>query len=153
MWKGNRTTSRAAITAVTLLLLGSAGCGSSHGTSSASPTHLPPPPSPSASPSQASDKAALVAAVKAYSTAFLGGNAKDAYSMLSAHSKSLTPFDEFRSAVEAAHQMYGDAKLLNVNVDQIAGGMARVTYSYSEHAIDQTGQPWVKEDGVWRYDQ
>ena len=146
-------TSRAAIAAITLLLLGSAGCGSSHATSSASPTYFPPQPSPSTSLSQASDKAALVAAVRAYSAAFLGGDAETAYGMLSAHSKSLTTFDEFRAAVEAGHQMYGDARLLNVNVDQIAGGMARVTYDYSEHAIDQTGQPWVKENGVWRYDQ
>jgi hypothetical protein len=139
--------------AITLLLLGLAGCGFSHETSSALPTQFPPQPSTSASPSQATDKAALVAAVKAYSAAFLGGDAESAYGMLSAHSKSLTTFDEFRSAVEAGHQLYGDAKLLNVSVDQIADGMARVTYSYSEHAIDQTEQPWVKEDGVWRYDQ
>jgi hypothetical protein len=145
-----RTTAVMAAAAVAVL----AGCSSS-GSSSDDATAPATTASSgqTAAPAAADDgEAALTAAVKAYSAAYFKPDPGAGYRLLSARCQRQTTADVYGAEVRAAVATYGHQQVQAVTVDQIGGDMARVTYTYTVPALTQTGQPWVREGGAWRYD-
>ncbi|MGH9243068.1 MAG: hypothetical protein ACRD29_01875 [Acidimicrobiales bacterium] len=72
--------------------------------------------------------------------------------MLSQRCRNRIAHDDFVTLVAQAQAAYGDARLQTFAVDQLSDGLARVTYTYDQVAINQTSEPWVFEDGAWRED-
>jgi len=99
-----------------------------------------------------SDEAALRTAVQAYSDAFLTGNGKEAYALLSTRCKERNTLAEFTAMTDQAKALYGDPLPMKSYEAQISGDMARVTYTYAISGINQTREPWVRESGNWHED-
>jgi len=133
---------RLAAAATTLLMLASvAACSGGDGGSTAD--------------SAAADAGAeLKAAVEAYSDAFFAGEALGAYDLLSDRCRSTTPQDEYVANVVAFAGLIGDARpeMTVLEVTDIDGERATVTYDYDRGDYGQSDQPWVLESGGWRYD-
>lgn len=132
-----------------LLLLALTAC-SSH---DSKPVAHPAPTQVAATPSATPDPtAALRSAVQAYSDAYLTGHGRAAYALLSARcQKRMTP-EEFGTIVSQAGDLYGSALPMTSFKADVAGGMARVTYTYQASAINQDAEPWVLEGGKWHED-
>jgi len=94
----------------------------------------------------------LKSAVKAYSDAFLTGDATTAYKLLSERCRKRTSLSEFTGIVAGAEQVYGSALPLETYSAKVSDDLARVTYTYSIKAINQEAEPWVREDGNWHQD-
>ena len=99
-----------------------------------------------------SDEAALRTAVQAYSDAFLTGNGKQAYLLLSTRCQERNSLAEFTAMTAQAKALYGDPLPMKSYEAQISGDMARVTYTYAISGINQTREPWVRESGNWHED-
>lgn len=129
-----------------------AGCSSSGGhddKATAAPSATTASgPSPAADP----QRAALEAAVRAYSAAFFTPDAAAGYALLSTSCKADTSRAAYGAELAAAVKTYGHQQIKTLSVDQIAGGLARVSYTYSVPALDQHRQPWALEGGAWKYD-
>ena len=147
------------IGATAVLLL--TGCGAATGGNTGnagkatplSPTTAMPATtsSPPSTPS-ASGEAALRTAVQAYSDAFLSGNAKRAYSLLSTRCQERSTLAAFTAMIDQAKALYGNPLPMTSFKAQISGDLARVTYTYAVSAINQTREPWVRESGEWDED-
>lgn len=92
--------------------------------------------------------------MRAYSDAFLGGHAKEAWQMRTPEAQAGDSYAEFAIAVKAAKEIYGDAEMtsLTVTVPTPTVGFlptATATYTYDISEIDQTNQVWFKRDGKW----
>lgn len=94
----------------------------------------------------------LVAAVRAYSKAYFKPAPDAAYALLSTRCKGSTPAAAYAAGLERAVRTYGHQAVKDVQVDTLSGGLARVTYTYDVPVLTQTGQPWTREGGQWRYD-
>ena len=151
----------AAVVAVAVLAI--AGCSSSTptgstttGTSTPSATAASetakPAPVPTVAGQAMSDTLALRGAVQAYSDAYLSGNGKAAWSLLSARCQKMDTLAGFSSLVDQAKTLYGNPLPMTSFTAHIAGGMARVTYTYTVTAINQADQPWTLEASGWRDD-
>jgi hypothetical protein len=116
--------------------------------SSTSPAAVAP-----ASPSPVDQSAELEQAVRAFSGACLSGDAEASWKLLSEKSRDATSKDSWRAIVAAIAEQWGDAKLKSVKVVAIGEDAALVTYRYTDPAIDQVREPWVREAGAWRCDQ
>jgi hypothetical protein len=139
----------AALAAAALLAL--AACSSSDDDNANPPTFpgvvkIPP------EASQIPDKAALSVAVKAYSTAYFKPDPAAAGKLLSDRCRDQTSAEAYKAELTQAVANFGHQDIKSVTVDQISGDLARVTYTYSVPALDQHGQPWVREGGAWHYD-
>ena len=106
--------------------------------------------SPSALQSDGQDD--LRAAVRAYSDAFLNGKPAAAYELFSARCKQRISLDRFTTVVTAAKQLYGKALPFETYDAEVSGNFARVTYTFAVPALNQTKEPWVREDGRWKQD-
>jgi hypothetical protein len=106
----------------------------------------------SAAAEEAGAKDELRLAVKAYSDAFLTGDATTAYGLLSERCRKRTSLSEFTGIVTAAERMYGSALPLETYSAKVSDDLARVTYTYSIKAINQEAEPWVREGGDWHQD-
>jgi hypothetical protein len=61
--------------------------------------------------------------------------------------------EEFSALVDQAKNLYGNPMPMTSFKAHIAGGMARVTYTYMITATNnQADQPWTLEAGGWRDD-
>ncbi|MBB5802045.1 hypothetical protein F4560_001813 [Saccharothrix ecbatanensis] len=98
------------------------------------------------------DTSDLEAQVRAYSAAFLGGRGGEAYDLLSQRCRERHTRVDFVQMVELAGRRYGPLDVRTLTVDQAAGDMARVTYTFAKPELDQRGEPWVRESGTWRVD-
>jgi hypothetical protein len=111
---------------------------------------------PTAAPSPKIDpeRANLDKAVRAYSAAYFKPDGKAAYAALSkrCQTKAGGDPDMFSIIVDNAAKAYGKQEIQSLTIDQLAGDMARVTYTYSVPKLNQTSQPWAREAGTWRYD-
>ncbi|MCB5180173.1 hypothetical protein [Streptomyces antimicrobicus] len=117
------------------------------------PSASGPAPATSEAPKVDPERARLEAAVRAYSDAYFKPDGKAAYNTLSKRCQGKAgPPELFSTIVDKAAKAYGKQQIQTFRIDQLAGDMARVTYTYSVPALDQTSQPWVKEGGAWRYD-
>lgn len=100
----------------------------------------------------AGQKQRLAAAVRAYSKAFLGGQAKRAWLMRTEHANAGLSYVEFRAVCLQARAIYGDAKMTSLKIVSMRGTRARVTYTYDVSDINQARQPWRLVGRHWRYD-
>jgi hypothetical protein len=125
-----------------------AGCGGA-----AKQTTAPPSSAGAAATtiSPATD-AGLRQAVEAYSAAYLGDRPGAAYGLLSARCRSQLTLAQMMSLSHGAKLLYGSAKLIDYHEDEVVGYSARVTYSYDQPAINQSGQRWTREKGEWHWD-
>ncbi|MGN9809994.1 hypothetical protein ACTMSW_11635 [Micromonospora sp. BQ11] len=99
-----------------------------------------------------SEEAELRRAVVAYSDAFLDAKPTVGYELFSARCKERVTLSEFTGMLMAAKQMYGKAMPIKTFEAQISGDLARVTYTYEVPALNQTREPWAREDGKWKQD-
>ena len=111
-------------------------------TTSAAPTTT------TANPSEAD---AVKSAVRAYSDAFLGGHAKEAWLMRTPAAQSPDSYAEWVVGVAAAKEIYGDVEMTSLAVT-VKVNTATATYTYDIGEINQTDQVWVKQDGKWLVD-
>ncbi|WP_222598334.1 hypothetical protein [Lentzea tibetensis] len=93
----------------------------------------------------------LEAAVRAYSAAYLGGKG-EAYDLLSQRCRERMTRAAFLQLVAAASEQYGPQEIASLKIDQVSGDLGRVTYTYAKPELDQRGEPWVRETGMWRVD-
>jgi hypothetical protein len=101
----------------------------------------------------AGQKSRLSEAVRAYSKAFLGGQAKKAWLMRTERANAGLTYIEFRAICLQAHQVYADAVMTSLHVGSLKGGRAKVSYTYDISDIDQSHQPWRLVNGHWKYDR
>lgn len=141
-------------TAIVLLAAAAlAGCSSSsiHKATPPVATTTATAPTTTSSPTT-DDRAALLAAVMAYSTAYFKPDPAAGYALLSARCKASISRSEYAGLLSAAVAQYGHQEVAGVTVDQLSGGLARVSYTYSVPGLDQHRQPWAREGGAWKYD-
>ncbi|MER5482932.1 hypothetical protein ABT024_06910 [Streptomyces sp. NPDC002812] len=110
---------------------------------------------PTAAPSPKVDpaRAELDKAVRAYSAAYFKPDGAAAYAALSARCQTKAgDADVFAIVVDTAAKGYGKQEIQTLTIDQLAGDMARVSYTYAVPKLDQKSQPWAREGGAWKYD-
>lgn len=98
------------------------------------------------------DRAALTAAVRAYSAAYFKPDPAAAGALLSERCRAQSSAAAYRAALARAVAAYGHQQVKTVTVDRLSAPLALVSYTYSVPVLDQHGQPWVLEGGAWRYD-
>jgi hypothetical protein len=106
-------------------------------------------PPPSVPPDEA---AALEAAVRGYTAAFVAGDVATAYAVLSSGCQDELRQAEFRRIVRPVVREYGGAQLVSFKITSFSGDRARVTYRFDERALDVKKERWINEDGAWRRD-
>lgn len=107
------------------------------------------PAAPTADPARAE----LEKAVRAYSDAYFKPDGATAYATLSKRcAEKAGDAQVFAVIVDTAAKAYGKQDIQTLTVDQLAGDMARVSYTYSVPKLNQTSQPWTREAGTWKYD-
>ncbi|MFD6968367.1 hypothetical protein [Streptomyces sp. NPDC059949] len=129
-------------------------------TACSTPADKPTPadPAPAASPTAAAPtadpaRADLEKAVRAYSAAYFKPDGATAYATLSKRCQGKAGDAElFAGIVDTAAKAYGKQEIQTLTIDQLAGDMARVSYTYSVPKLNQTSQPWAREGGAWKYD-
>ncbi len=124
--------------------------GSANATSTMAADVESPSGSPDGSEAEASE-GELKEAVRAYSEAFLTGDAEAAWALLSGRCQDRLSRPEFNSIVAGGAEMYGDAQMESLKVDVLEGTLARVSYAYDDPSINQDQEPWVFENR-WRND-
>lgn len=90
-------------------------------------------------------------AVRNYSHYYLTGNGYKAYDLMSKSCKAKVDKNELEGETLAAKSQYGDEPIKTISVES-HGDTALVTYSYTSPVLDQHSQPWVLENGAWKYD-
>lgn len=146
-----RTYTAAALTAAALIAL--AGCSNNPAPADAAPAPAPADSSAAPSPKPDPARADLEKAVRAYSAAYFAPDGKAAHAALSKRCQAKAgPPELFTAIVETAAKGYGRQEIQTLTIDQLAGDMARVTYTYSVPKLNQSGQPWIREAGTWKYD-
>lgn len=143
-------------TATTALLavgaLALTGCSSGSDEKDATPTAPAVGTTTPAASTTTDGSTELVAAVRAYSGAYFKPAPADAYALLSARCQKSVTAAAYAAGLERAVRTYGHQAVTDVTVDTLSGDLARVTYTYSVPVLTQTGQPWTREGGQWRYD-
>ena len=153
------------LVALALVVLG--GCGGGGDKTDAKAGKTPEPSSeatdaspPSASPSPLKTEQPQVpprigelrAAVQSYSNAYLTGDVVGSRSLLSERCKIRVGPGEWAAAVKVAGQKYGNALPIDAYDAQVSGDVARVSYTFTVAALDQSRQRWVHEGGRWHDD-
>ncbi|MFJ6935702.1 hypothetical protein [Streptomyces sp. NPDC101132] len=132
-------------------LLALTGC-----TSESEPTNASPSGSATLGAEAIPDEQArtdLEAAVYAYSDSYFKPDGDAAYRALSKRcAKKAGPQEVFAGIVDTAAKAYGKQEIKSFAIDQLAGDMARVSYTYAVPKLNQSQQPWTREGGVWKYD-
>ncbi len=95
---------------------------------------------------------ALREAVQGYSDAFLNAEPVEAYEYFSMRCAEQTSLSYFTGIVTAAKELYGASLPIKDYDAEVAGDLARVTYTYDVPALSQTREPWSREDGAWKLD-
>jgi hypothetical protein len=119
----------------------------------AASTTLLPPTATAAKPATNSPAKieAVKKAVRAYSSAYLGGHAKEAWLMRTLAAQSGDSYAEFAFTVALAKEISSDDKMTSLDVT-VADDTATATCTYDISEIKQTDQVWVKEGGAWLVD-
>lgn len=142
---------RTAAAALLLASLALAGCST---TADNPPATAASKPGASAATDKPADdgRAALEAAVRAYSKAYFGQDIDGAYGALSKRCAAKVSRPMYAGAIKATVGTLGKHEIKTLTVDQISGDLARVTYTYDVPKLSQSGQPWAREGGAWKYD-
>lgn len=111
----------------------------------------PAPTTTAAKPATKAETEAVRSAVRAYSAAFLGGHAKEAWLMRTPAAQSGGSYAEFALVVETAKTIYADVEMTSLEVT-VTGDTASATYTYDIAEINQTNQAWVKQGDEWLVD-
>ncbi|MFC8945923.1 nuclear transport factor 2 family protein [Streptomyces rochei] len=146
---------RATITLAAALALAVTGCSSGDDSDDAAPA-TSAASSPAAGQTPAPDEgtatAELEESVRTYTRALFSGDATG-YDTLSARCKKSMTKASWVGMAKAARQQYGEQQATDVKVDQMSGDLARVSYGAGNiPQFEREGQPWVREDGAWRWD-
>ncbi|MFJ3883206.1 hypothetical protein ACIPW5_37900 [Streptomyces sp. NPDC090077] len=147
-------------TLVALGLLALAGCSSgTRPSSSPSPSWVrgpdPAQAALSAAPggSDAAARADLERVVRAYSGLYFAGDGGAAHSFRSKRCQDKAGDEAaFTAVVSGAAKDHGPQEIETLDIDQLAGGTARVSHTYAVPGLDQVRQPWTREAGAWKYD-
>ena len=94
----------------------------------------------------------LQQAVQGYSDAFLDAQPVEAYEYFSARCADRVSLSYFTGIVIAAKDIYGAPLAIKTYDAEVAGDLARVTYTYDVPALSQMREPWSRENGVWKLD-
>lgn len=134
-------------------LLALTGCSSNASPPNTAASAASDTPTAAPSPKVDPERANLDKAVRAYSSTYFAPDGKAAYAALSKRCQDKAgDADVFAIVVDTAAKAYGKQQIQTLTIDQLAGDMARVTYTYSVPKLNQTSQPWAREGGTWRYD-
>lgn len=145
-------TTTAALALAAAVVLGAAGCSSGSSSDDAAPAAATATSTKAAAAAQDDGKAALAAAVADYTAKLFDGDSAG-YNYLSKRCKQQLTHDAWDQLATDGHQQYGSQKATGIHVDQLSGDLARVSYGAGKiPQFDRTGQPWVREDGTWRWD-
>lgn len=98
-----------------------------------------------------SGKAALEKAVRAYTVGLFEG-AGEGYELVSKRCQAEMTGLQFASLSKQAHHEYGALKVKTLNVDQLSGDLARVSYGVGVPQFERKAQPWTREGGTWKWD-
>ncbi len=120
-------------------------------TSVASPT-VSDEPAITVSPMPPVPSDELQQAVQGYSDAFLGAQPVEAYEYFSARCTDRVSLSYFTGIVIAAKDIHGEPLTITTYDAEVAGDLARVTYTYDVPALSQMREPWSRENGVWKLD-
>ncbi|WP_159037166.1 hypothetical protein [Streptomyces specialis] len=103
--------------------------------------------------SEAEDAAALEEAVRTFTEVYFT-DPPAAYAMLSERCAEQSDEATYTAQLEQFAESFGELSVQTFSVDEIDGDTAHVTYTVGDPMIDGglAGQPWVREDGEWRYD-
>lgn len=93
----------------------------------------------------------LESSVRAYTEAFLGGDAEASRALLSSRCQGDTSATQWKSIVTRAATEYGDATITTYSED-VDGQLAVATYELSDPVLNQTAERWILEQGEWRND-
>lgn len=108
---------------------------------------------PAEAPAKDDGTAALEQSVRDYTAALFGGNGPAGYALVSKRCQTAMTAEQFASMAEQAQHDYGSQKATGIKVDQISGDLARVSYGAGRiPQFERKSQPWVREDGTWRWD-
>lgn len=147
----NRTRGVAAAITAAALLGALAACSSDSDTEPS--TESPADNEPGETDEQASgadDTEALEQAVAAYINATTTGDTDTAWDALSDRCADAWTREELDGRVGAATAMLPGEQADNINVDELSGDLARVSYTVGTE--ERAGQPWTREGGTWRFD-
>jgi hypothetical protein len=97
-------------------------------------------------------RAELYQAVANYSDAYLAGQGGTAYGMLSARCQQRVAQPEYVGASQLAQSVYGNQLISTLNIDDVSGNLARVSYTYPNSSINQLSEPWIYENNAWKQD-
>lgn len=128
-----------------------AGCGSSDNGTADTPAEPNGATATVVTPAGA-DQPGLEAAVRAYSQAYLAGQGSVAHGLLSQRCQERISTEQMAALAQAAQVQYGAQDISTLTVDALAGTLARVSYAYTDPAINQREEPWVFANGAWHQD-
>lgn len=89
--------------------------------------------------------------MRAYTTAYLGGDAANARALLTDRCQQAIAETDFEATVTQAASIYGDATITGYS-EQVDGASATATYELSDPTLNQTGERWLFIDGAWLND-
>ena len=111
---------------------------------------------PAASATQATEPSPeddLERAFRAYTQAFLTGDAATAYALLSERCRAETPLSGFAEASEMAAELYGEVDY-TIETVEVSGDRGTVDATSAVEALNSKGgSAWVLEDGEWHTDK
>jgi len=134
-----------------LLTLGACG-GDDNSDDQAAPSDTPAADDTSEPAADPDAAEALEQAVRDYIAANTTGDADTGWGFVSARCQQLWGRAEFEQRVQTATDLVGPQDVDSIHVDQLAGDLARVTYTVGAPELNRQQQPWVREGGTWRYD-
>jgi uncharacterized protein YceK len=128
------------------------GCSSSSDKPDAKPSTAPTTATAAPTTAGSDDKAALLAAVQAYTAAFFKPDADRTFALLSARCQQGTSAAEMKQVLAASAQAYGKPTVKSTEVNALSGDLARVTVHYVHPPMKETPQDWTREGGQWKFD-
>jgi len=144
---------RATIATAAVLLAALTACSSSDDDAPAASDSGRPAAEPTVSVPAGHEGDDLEAAVAVYTAAYFAGDADTAYGMLSARCAKEITKDAYAGVVEQASADHGEDHPLSDVRAEVSGTTGRVDYKVTGlPKFDQQAQPWVLEDGAWKYD-
>ena len=105
----------------------------------------------SSRPKAGSPQAAVDAAVRAYSTAVVSGDGAAGYKLVSARCQKTIDAGAFSAQAAQAKANYPGATITSLKVDDVSATTAHVTYTYANSILNESKQPWLKENGAWHW--
>jgi hypothetical protein len=98
-------------------------------------------------------EAELIADINEYIGTMFEPDVEAAYAMMSARCRDQYTLDEYRVTTEELATNFGQLAAEDIVIDDLSGDLARASYTVGGlPAFEREAQPWVREEGQWRYD-